>query len=637
MIKRTPLRIQINPIECGAAVLGIVLGYYKQNIPMHQLNSLVGVSRYGTDARALMRTAGFLGLKAYAQKILVSDLKKTRSLSILFVDNSHFVVFEGYFWGRFYINDPSRGRYNLSAEELRRRLSGMQIVLEPTERLIGKNTRRGFFENIMGVLGILLGALLGVIITILASNLALSMTESIKYMSLIIIFLIFLTFLCVIFLKISYLKFKSLYAQNITLWLLTNISKSASNFFTMRPFESFSRTIKNLSKLKNIKDPTRYLNTCLIAIILVIILAISFIYWPFGLMALILSLVSFLLASRKHFAQDLVGPSFAQAYEHYPDLAAMGQNQQLINTQMAFTARVSLSQEFSRNNYLSFISLWFALVTLFYWGSLNIQQGRLTALEIYTVLLLIIVLSFLAVKLAKNLSMSREEQDQALLTEIGELAISNQSKSYINSAYLLEITDGSFIYSGEQKAVFENFNLTLEESKIYAVKAAPMAGVSTLLKLLGQKLIWTNGDQRFKNNNMRIALIDDEADLFEGSLLENIRLFDRHVSEEEVVVALKRACAQELYYQRPMGLLAEIHQGGSNVSGGQKKRVLLARALTHKPDLIILDEFFETLEVELALKILGNLRALKQSVIFSSIRREEQKLADEIITLDPSL
>ena len=269
MIKRTPIRIQINPIECGAAVLGIVLGYYKQNIAMHELNQLVGVSRYGSDARALMRAAESLGLKAYAQKILVDDLKKTRELSVLFVDNSHFVVFEGYFWGRFYINDPALGRYNLSAEQLRKRLSGMHIVLEPTDKLVkNQPSASAFLENFMGIIT---GTVIGIIIFILASVLALNMSEKIRYMSLIIFFLIIITFLGVIFIQISYLKFKSLYSEKLSIWLLSNISESGSNFFTTRPFENFESVLKSLSTLDTSNFSKYYLSAVLAALIFIIV------------------------------------------------------------------------------------------------------------------------------------------------------------------------------------------------------------------------------------------------------------------------------------------------------------------------------------------------------------------------------
>lgn len=638
MIKKTPIRIQVNPIECGAVVLGIILGYYKHQLSYSELNNLVGISRYGTDARALMRAAGLLGFKAYAQKILVSDLKKTHSLSVLYVDNSHFVVYEGYFWGRFYINDPALGRYSLSAEELRRRLSGMQIILEPTDRLRkirSENYLDNFNKNMIGSSAIF-GALVGVLVVILVSNLALTITEPIKYLYLISFFLVALTIFSIIIIKIFNLKLKNLYAQSLNSWLLTQISQTGSGFFTTRPFARFARALKNISML-NINYPKYFIKIIIGTISLIIILGLVFIYWPFALMSVALCLLSFIMTRQKDQSKDLSLPDGAQAYEHYGDLSAMGQNAQLFNTQIALTARVFAHFDFAYKSSMSALVLGVFLPLIFYWANLQIEHARLATLEVYAVLILTIILSFLATHLAKIMSKPEEEHDSALISEIGDLALSARNNKINNSKYLFEINNGDFIYPGEKKAIFEDFNLILERAKFYTIDVAPLAGVSTLLKLVGQKLQWSSGEQKLESNNLRIALIDDEADLFDGSLFENIRLFDRHISEDQVVLALEQASVEELFYQRPMGLLSPIHAHGANVSGGQKKRLLLARALVYKPDLIILDDFFETLEPELALKILKNLRALNTTVIFSGQRIKERELADKIITWSAQL
>jgi ABC-type bacteriocin/lantibiotic exporter with double-glycine peptidase domain len=628
-IRKTPLCMQINPIECGAAALSIVLSYYNQSRALHELNRLVGVSRFGTNARALITAAESLGFKAYAQKIIVNDLKYINYLSILFVDNSHFVVFEGYSWGRFYINDPARGRYNLSAEELRKRLSGMHIVLEPGECLRRKNTWPIFSDSSLDFFALIFGIIFGVIIAIFASSIALNMAEGAKFLNFVIIFLIFLIYLCWLYVLGSNLKFKNLYAHKISSWLLAHITKSGSDFFTTRPFASFSQTFKNLNTLTHIDLPVSYINSILFSAIFVIILTLFFIYWPFAILALALCLILQVLAQPQS-ETSLVDTHAAQAYEHYADLAAMGQNRQLIDNQNKFTVEY-LSHKIFFTNYYAYFSLLFLVPLIFYWGSQGVQEGRLTNIEIYAVLILIIFLFFLVNYLLKNLAIPRKEHRQTLFNEIADLAVDTRNKKY-NNNNLIKVINGNFIYTGEKKAVLKDFNLVLERSKIYAVLAPPMAGVSTLLKLLGQKLTWTDGEQKLESPAMRIALIDDEADLFEASLLENIRLFDRHMSEAQVILALKNSCAEELFYQRPMGLLTQIHAHGSNLSGGEKKRLLLARALVHEPDLIILDEFFDTLEINLAIKIISNLRMLKHSVIFSSQRPEEQQLADQIIS-----
>jgi ATP-binding cassette subfamily B protein len=235
--------------------------------------------------------------------------------------------------------------------------------------------------------------------------------------------------------------------------------------------------------------------------------------------------------------------------------------------------------------------------------------------------------------LALSFETKRSSKDRSLLKEIRQNNIKNFSHE--KSSYLIQISHGSFGYSGESHLLFRDFSLTLEREKIYAISAPPMAGTSTLLKLLGQKLSFNHGLITHKAH-MKVALLDDDAEIFEASLLENIRLFNNTLSESDVVYALEQACAEELFYERPLGLLAPLNNYGTNVSGGQKKRLLLARALIYKPDLLLLDDFFESLEPKLAQKILHNLKAFHCSVVFSTQRAQERALADSIISWSAS-
>ena len=165
----------------------------------------------------------------------------------------------------------------------------------------------------------------------------------------------------------------------------------------------------------------------------------------------------------------------------------------------------------------------------------------------------------------------------------------------------------------------------------------PLCGKSTLLKILGQKLNLNLGTLLSPNkdrNTIKYSLIDDDAQLFEDSLLENVRVYEHRFGERDVSQALQLACVEELFFNRSMGLLAPIERGGVNVSGGQKKRLLLARALIHQPDLILLDDFFSSLDDNCAHKILTNLNNLTSSVIFTSFKENQLAMADEIIFID---
>ena len=621
MIKFTPERLQVNPIECGAAVLGIILAYYKHDISSHRLNMLVGVSRYGSNAHALMRAAELLGLKAYAQRIIVSDLKNNQNLSILFVDNSHFVVFEGYFLGRYYINDPSVGRYSLSAQELRKRLSGVQIVLEPTRELL-KNAPKEKYIDISSFAHLITGSLLGILLLYIASLLSLFLSSSpmikLNYLA---YFLIFLSILYFYLSQRNFLFTNYKLAQTQSSWILDKISHAGPGFFYTRPFGSFAKALKNLNTCEPENNYIFFSSGIFITLAINIIL----ISWPLGIIIIFLYLIILLFSYFKT-KKNLIINKSAQAFNNYPELAAMGQNERLIEQQMLITAKKIASNKllfFTQKNFILFFI--FLLIIMFFSSYLtNIQ-------EIYFLIILSLFIHIIFYSIFFKNS-NKIKHNKALLKEINEQAeFTPSSVPAKNNLY--EIIDGFFIYPGEQEPVFKKYSLQIETNKIYAIKSAPMAGASTLLKLIGQKLWWTAGVQALKNQQLRIGLIDDSAELFEGSLLENLNLFNNSISEHDVVSVLKQASIEELFYERPMGLLAPINAHGTNISGGQKKRLLLARALLHKPDLILLDDFFDTLEINLSKKIIANLRNNNYTVIFTSQRQEELVLADKIINL----
>ena len=123
----TPHRRQIDPIECGAVCLGIILEARGRYVDTKTLRIDSNVTRNGADAESLLRAAHLHGLEGFAKKAIVSDLKNVSTPAILFVDNCHFVVFEGVRHHRYYLNDPALGRYAIDEATMRKRFS--RIVL----------------------------------------------------------------------------------------------------------------------------------------------------------------------------------------------------------------------------------------------------------------------------------------------------------------------------------------------------------------------------------------------------------------------------------------------------------------------------------------------------------------------------
>ncbi len=128
---KTPTILQMEAVECGAASLAMILGYYGSFIPLEQLRVECGVSRDGSKASKIVKAANRLGLKAEGFRRELEGLGHTKFPAIIFWEFNHFVVLEGFKGNKAYINDPASGRRVISYEDFDKSYTG--VVLEFTK------------------------------------------------------------------------------------------------------------------------------------------------------------------------------------------------------------------------------------------------------------------------------------------------------------------------------------------------------------------------------------------------------------------------------------------------------------------------------------------------------------------------
>lgn len=211
---------------------------------------------------------------------------------------------------------------------------------------------------------------------------------------------------------------------------------------------------------------------------------------------------------------------------------------------------------------------------------------------------------------------------------------------------LVEFENVSFSYPGAEMPAISDISFSMRPGEVTAIIGGTGSGKSTLINLIprfydvesGRVLVDGVDVRKMKQEELRekIGFVPQMAVLFTGSIAENIRFGNEHATDEEVQHAAKIAQATEFITNMPDGYNSVIAQGGTNVSGGQKQRLSIARALVRKPEIYIFDDSFSALDFKTDAKLRA---ALKEETVESTVLIVAQRVstiidADQIIVLD---
>ncbi|MCM3240158.1 ABC transporter ATP-binding protein/permease [Heyndrickxia oleronia] len=210
----------------------------------------------------------------------------------------------------------------------------------------------------------------------------------------------------------------------------------------------------------------------------------------------------------------------------------------------------------------------------------------------------------------------------------------------------LEFDQVSFSYPGAEEPALSNISFKANTGEITAIIGGTGAGKSTLVNLIPRFYDVTSGSIRVNGIDVReasqeeirskIGFVPQKALLFTGTIADNIRFGKENATQEEIEYAANIAQADDFINNMENKYESLITQGGSNVSGGQKQRLSIARALIRKPDIYIFDDSFSALDYKTDAKLR---EALKSEIAHATVILVAQRVstvidADRIIVLD---
>jgi ATP-binding cassette subfamily B multidrug efflux pump len=213
-------------------------------------------------------------------------------------------------------------------------------------------------------------------------------------------------------------------------------------------------------------------------------------------------------------------------------------------------------------------------------------------------------------------------------------------------AGLLELRGVEFRYPGAEKAVLRGVDLVARPGEVTAVIGSTGSGKTTLLNLIPRLFDATAGSVRIDGIDVRqfdqaalaaaIGLVPQRPYLFSGTVASNLRYGNPDAGDEELWRALEIAQARDFVERMPEGLDAPISQGGTNVSGGQRQRLAIARALVHRPSIYLFDDSFSALDyaTDAALRAALARETTSATVVIVAQRVATIRHADTIVVID---
>ena len=680
-MKKVPMVMQMEAVECGAASLAMILAYYGKWLPLEQVREACSVSRDGSSMKNILLAAKTYGLEPSAYKVSAEDLSGMEP-AIIHWNFEHFVVFKGMRKGKAYLNDPGIGPVEIPMDEFRRSFTGVAMTFELTDHFQPSGHPTSIFSyikhNLSGAneafwLTFIFTLLLAVVTLTLPLLTRVFFDEILSgrnaqwatiFFCLMAVLALF-NFIVTLWQQRYSKRIAGQLALRGNINYLRHLLRLPMNFFAMRyvgDLQQRQRLNESIThSLVEVLAP-QAINVMLLVLYLILMLSYNYVLTLIGVAAALVN-----LAVVHHYAgqrlnmvrstQQSMGKYYSatvSCLENIESIKAAGAEEGFFQYWSGLWSRMFNKQREMRiqqsemsllptltSNLLTMavllVGAWYILQGDLSVGMLMAFQGFMTAFmapveKIVNAGQQLLEMRSQIERVDDVMKYPEDQHADGEHSEVGKLLGE------------LELRDVTFGYNRTQPPLIDHFNLHLRAGESVAFVGSSGCGKSTLAKLISGLYKPWSGEILFDGRPIEsissdeltnsIAVVDQNIVLFDDTLSQNIRMWDQSIEDFAILMACSDAQVHSDIMNRPEGLATKVVRGGKNFSGGQCQRFEIATALAREPMILIMDEATSALDPTTEDLVMRHIREMGITQIVVAHRLSTIRDCDHIIVMD---
>lgn len=661
--RKTPIILQSEAAECGIACLVMISSFYGLNIDLFNFRQRYGSPAQGVTLLSLNKTAERAGLRSRALSLDIDEINQLKLPCIIHWGMNHYVVLTKVRKTSFVVHDPALGKRIIGMQEMSNYFTGVALELWPDQNFKQEKAKSrlrllDLMRNIIGLKNTLIkifafsvvieaiGLLLPVGTQMVTDHVIMAHDQSLLAVICIglVSFTLFRTFISMLRAWIS-LTLNTLTNIQWKTTLFDHLTSLPLSFFEKRHLGDIQSRFSSLDVIRSTftnSIVTGIIDTIMtIGLLIMLTLYGGWLVWVvvgFTLCYAIMRLATYRFYRRvseeqvikgarssSHFMESLYGIATIKAL-NLKERRSQNWLNLNIDACNAGIKQTRFDMMFSGINTLissidQVVILWLGALavidnsmTLGMFMAFNAYRGQFSQRASSLIDL------FMQLRM---LSLHNERLSEIVFTE-PESEMPSRRVFEQDKGVKLEVKSLSYQYDAFTQPVFSNLNIVVEPGESVALIGPSGVGKTTLLKVMCGLLSPTSGDvfadkldiNKIGLNNYRLstACVLQEDRLFSGSIAENICGFEDNADEAFIIECARNSNIHDEIMKMPMGYETLIGELGTGISGGQKQRLLIARALYRRPGILFMDEATSHLD-------LNNEASINQAISNLSITR----------------